>query len=163
MQIGETLALRNYQRVGGRSYVDWGKWFYVAFCAYPFFHNVWGLIWKGVLFHMVTIKGKSYNIVVRCLGVSFEPLSRKESGRERQEWGMEERNCWQRKDNRLGFPRRMEWWLSRMSGCQSGIRASSICSLLCFCSLSILPPLFPICLSSIVSLRGIRIFQINRS
>jgi len=29
---------------------------------------------------MVTIKGKSYNIVVRCLGVSFEPLSRKESG-----------------------------------------------------------------------------------
>lgn len=132
-------------------------------CTSFFFSETFAVwFWKG-LFLMVVIKGKSYNIVLRCLGVTFEPLSRKESGREKQSEGRRKGIVDRGRTTDSAFPRRMDWWLSRMSGCQSGIRASSICSVLFFRSLSVHPPLFPICLSCFVSLWGIWIFQIYRT
>lgn len=80
MQIVKSLALRKcHWKVTGCRIRGSGSLCRTYDICTSLFQNVWGWTRKGFFFPMVSIKGKSY-IVVRCLGVTFEPRSRKENG-----------------------------------------------------------------------------------
>lgn len=88
MQIVKSLALRNYQRVGGGSYVDVGLGEVVlyGFLCISLFLNVRGLTRFDLERFFLSHDHKG-QILHHCgtlpIGVTFEPLSRQESGRER--------------------------------------------------------------------------------